>query len=259
VNGTHLRAEVASNFVTLMDGNDGCYFHKDEKNCPRPSYNWTCYVAITVESERTGRLYWAVTNLNSRAACGRAMDTEEIKFAAFKLGLETEMERIESSYKEIYGNRPNVPTVKTYTELYLKDNLPWETEVKGHFRPLRRYIRAASAPSSDLFLSLASSAVYNMRLQEEGLGCHTIIRMLLIAMYMSTFQQLYAIVAVITGDAVYLTMIQTDLPEPIGRYQKNDTRATFGVESNHASVRLVLISKRFFLTTRPTLRLRWVN
>ena len=66
----------------------------------------------------------------------------EIKFAAFKLGLETEMERIDSSYKEIYGNRPNVPpTAKTYTELYLKDDLPWETEVKGHFRPLR-YIRA---------------------------------------------------------------------------------------------------------------------
>jgi hypothetical protein len=211
VNGTHSRAEVSSNFVTLMDGNDGCSFHKDEKNCPWPSYDWTCCVATTVESEKTGRLYRAVTNLNSRAACGRAMDAES-KFAAFKLGLETEMERIDSSYREIYGNRPDVPTAKTYTELYLNDDLPWETETNGHFRPLR-YIRAASAPSRDLFLSLAASAVYNLQeVQEEGLGCHTTIGLLLIAMYMSTYQQLYAIGAVIQGDEVYLKRIQTDLP-----------------------------------------------
>jgi hypothetical protein len=52
----------------------------------------------------------------------------EIKFAAIKLGLETKMERIDSSYREIYGNRPDVPTAKNYTELYLNDNLPWETK-----------------------------------------------------------------------------------------------------------------------------------
>jgi hypothetical protein len=96
VNGTKSRADVSSNFVTLMDGNDGCSFHKDEKNCRWPSYDWTCCVATTVVSEKTGRLHWAVTNLNSRAACGRAMDAE-IKFAVFKLGLETKMERIDSS------------------------------------------------------------------------------------------------------------------------------------------------------------------
>ena len=67
---TKCRAEVCSNFVTLMDGKDGCSFHKDEKNCSRPSYDWTCCVATTVESEKTGRLYRAVTNLNSREACG---------------------------------------------------------------------------------------------------------------------------------------------------------------------------------------------
>jgi hypothetical protein len=98
MNGTHSRAKVSSNFVTLMDGNDGCSFHKDEKNCHSPSYDWTCCVATTVESEKTGRLYRAVTNLTSRAACGRAMEGE-IKFAAFKLGLETEMARIYSSYR----------------------------------------------------------------------------------------------------------------------------------------------------------------
>ena len=109
--------KVSSNFVTVMDGNDGCSFHKDAKNCRWPSYDWTCCIATTVKSEETGRLYRAVTNLNSRAACGRAMEGE-IKFTAFKRGLETEMARIDSSYKEIYGNGPDVPTARTYTELY---------------------------------------------------------------------------------------------------------------------------------------------
>ncbi len=71
------RAEVSSNFVTLMDGHDGCSFHKDAKNCAKPSYDWTCCTAITVQSESTNRLYRAVTNLNSREACGRAMGSEQ--------------------------------------------------------------------------------------------------------------------------------------------------------------------------------------
>ncbi len=150
LNAKHSRAEVSSNFVTLMDGNDGCSFHKDEKNCSRPSYDWTCCVATTVESQHTGRLYRAVTNLNSREACGRSMDNET-KFAAFKLGLESEMERINSSYQEIYGDRPeDVPTAKRYTNLYLKDNLPWVNETDGQGNILC-YIKAASAPSRDVF------------------------------------------------------------------------------------------------------------
>jgi hypothetical protein len=109
VNAKHSRAEVSPNFVILMDGNDGCSFHTDSKNCPQPSYDWTCCVATTVELATTGRLYRAVTNLNSRAACGRAME-DETKYSSFKLGLETEMERINSFYKEIYGDAPEVPT-----------------------------------------------------------------------------------------------------------------------------------------------------
>ena len=147
---------MSSNFVTLMDGNDGCSFHKDEKNCSRPSYDWTCCVATTLESQHTGRLYRAVTNLNSREACGRSMDNET-KFAAFKLGLESEMEHINSSYQEIYGDRPeDVPTAKRYTNLYLKDDLPWVNETDGQGNILC-YIKAASAPSRNVFLSTAAT------------------------------------------------------------------------------------------------------
>jgi hypothetical protein len=210
VNGRCSRAEVSSNFVTVMDGNDGCSFHKDAKNCRWPSYDWTCCIATTVESEETGRLYRAVTNLNSRAACGRAMEGE-IKFTAFKLGLETEMARIDSSYKEIYGDGPDIPTARTYTDLYLTDDLPWVTETRGHFRTLV-YIRAATAPSRDLFLSLAASAISNLGVEEEGLDCNTTVGMLLIALYMCTYQQLYAITAVMKGDEGYLKRMKTDLP-----------------------------------------------
>jgi hypothetical protein len=121
------------------------------------------------------------------------------------------MIRIDSSYREIYGRCLHVPIAKTYTELYLNDDLPWETETNGHFRPLR-YIKAASAPSRDLFLSLAASAVSNLRLQEEGIGLHTTIGMLLIALYLNTYQQLYAIVDVIKGDEGFLKRIKTNLP-----------------------------------------------
>ena len=70
VNAKYSRAEVSSNFVTLMDGNDGCSFHKYTKNCAEPSYDWTCCMAITVQSKITKRLYRAGTNLNSRIAGG---------------------------------------------------------------------------------------------------------------------------------------------------------------------------------------------
>jgi hypothetical protein len=84
--------------------------------------------------------------------------------------------------KEVCGNRLNLPTTKTHTELCLKDNLPWENEIDGQGNVLR-CVRAASAPSRDLFLSAASSIVCNLRLQEAGLGCHTMDAMLLITMH----------------------------------------------------------------------------
>jgi hypothetical protein len=94
--------------------------------------------------------------------------------------------------------------------LYLKDDLPWvnETDRQGN---VLRYIRAVSAPSRDLFLSTASSAIYNLQLQEAGIGCHTTIGMLLIVMYMSTDQQLYAIRVTIKGDPELVKRIQTKL------------------------------------------------
>ena len=208
---TYSRAEVSSNFVTLLDGNDGCSYHKDAKNCSRPSYDWTCCVATTVQSTSSGRLYRAVTNLNSREACGRAME-EETKFASFKLGLEAEMERIDSSYKEIFGERvEDVPTAQTFTDLYLKDDLPWieEADDRGN---LMRYISAATAPSRDLFLSTATSAVYNLRQQDEDLGCTITVGFLFIALYMSSYQHFNAILAAIKEDEGLLEMIRSDLP-----------------------------------------------
>jgi hypothetical protein len=55
---------------------------------------------------------------------------DEIKFAAFKLGLETKMEAPNSSCKEVCSDRPNVPATKTRAGLHLKDDLPWEFEIK---------------------------------------------------------------------------------------------------------------------------------
>jgi hypothetical protein len=110
VNAGHSRAEVSSNFVIAMDGHDGCSFHADSLNCSEPSYDWTCCSATAVESESTGRLCRVVTNLNSRAACGRAMENEK-NYASFKQGLETEMKRIDASCKEICGDRmDDLPT-----------------------------------------------------------------------------------------------------------------------------------------------------
>jgi hypothetical protein len=148
VNAGHSRAEVSSNFVIAMDGQDGCSFHVDSLNCSEPSYDWTCCSATTVESESNGRLYRVVTNLNSRASCGRAMQNEK-NYASFKQGLATEMKRIDASYKEIYGDRmDDLPTAQTYACLYLKDDLPWVDEIDGQGNN-NRYIRMASAPSRD--------------------------------------------------------------------------------------------------------------
>ena len=154
VNAQYSRAEVSSNFVTLMDGNDGCAFHKDEKNCSKPGYDWTCCMVITVESASTHRLYRAVTNLNSRAACGRSLDNESTKLSIFKLGLEIKMERINSSYRGIYADRPwKEPTATEYTNLYLNDDLVWENIIDAQGKEWR-YIRAATAATQDFFCLL---------------------------------------------------------------------------------------------------------
>jgi hypothetical protein len=213
VNAKHSRAEVSSNFVTLMDGNDGCSFHKDAKNCSRSSYDWTCCMAITVQSETTKRIYRAVTNMNSRKACGSAMETDH-KYQNFKMGLNIEMERINTSYGEIYGNHriQDVPTAITYTDMYLMNDLPWVTsEMDEQVTPVR-YIKAASAPSRDFFLSTASSAIYNLQLRDVVLSCDSLVGLLLIAIYMSSFQQFYAILVEITNDQKLLERINTDLP-----------------------------------------------
>ena len=212
VNAKYSRAEVSSNFVTLMDGHDGCSFHKDTKNCAKPSYDWTCCTAITVHSESTNRLYRAVTNLNSREACGRAMGSE-LKYTNFKIQLDAEMERINSSYLEIYGKETadDVPTAKTYTDLYLNDDLPWVGEMDEQGTILK-YMKAASAPSRDYFLSAATSAIYNLQLKEVGLSCHSMVGLLLIAMYMNRYQHFHAIVGTITKDSCLFKKMQTDLP-----------------------------------------------
>jgi hypothetical protein len=136
----------------------------------------------------------------------------ETKFAAFKLGLESEMERINSSYQEIFGDRPEeLPTAGRYTNLYLKDDLPWVKETDGQGNKFC-YIRAASAPSRDLFLSSAASAIYNLGLQEEDSGCHCMVGLLLIALYLSTYHQLYSIIGTIKHNPGLLERIRFDLP-----------------------------------------------
>jgi hypothetical protein len=163
-----------------MDGHDGCSFHADSLNCSEPSYDWTCCSATTVESESAGRLHRVVTNLNSRPACGRAMQNEK-NYASFKQGLSTEMKRIDASYKEIYGDRmDDLPTAQTYTCLHLKDNLPWVDEIDGQGNN-NRCIRMASVPSRHFFLSAAASAICNLRLKEVDIGCNTMVGMILIA------------------------------------------------------------------------------
>ena len=77
---------------------------------------------------------------------------------------------------------------------------------------ISKYIKAASAPSQDYFLSATSSAIYNLQLQEVGLSCHLVVGLLLIAIYMSSFQQFYAIVVKITNDPKLVEWINTDLP-----------------------------------------------
>jgi hypothetical protein len=211
VNAVYSRAEVSSNFVTLMNGNDGCCFHKDKKNCSTPSYDWTCCMAITVQSESTKRLYRAVTNLNSRGACGRAMNKEH-EHKNFSIRLNAEMERITSSYREIYPHDTidDVPTATKYTDLYLKDELPWVTEMDEEVTIIK-YILTATAPTRDYFLSAAASAIYNLRLREVGLSCHSVVGLLLIAIYMSSFHQFYDVVVRITNDPALVERIKTDV------------------------------------------------
>jgi hypothetical protein len=117
------------------------------------------------------------------------MDSEG-KYAAFKLGLDTEFERINSSYNAVYGDGDNAPTARTFLKLYLDDNLPWEELIIGE-EVICTFIKVASSPTRDTFLSLAASAVNNLQLQEEDRGCHATVGILLIAMYMSTYQHFY--------------------------------------------------------------------
>jgi hypothetical protein len=213
VNAEHSRAEVSSNFVTLMDGNDGCSFHKDTKNCSEASYDWTCCMAITVQSESTNRLYRVVTNLNLRAACGRAMK-KELKHVNFRQKLTQEMERINSSYREIYANHTTeedlVPTATTFTNVFLKPDLPWKGEMDEECHILK-YIQAASAPSRDFFLSAASSAICKLREQETGLSVQDTVGLLLIAIYMSSYHQFHAVVDYVMNDADLRARIHNDV------------------------------------------------
>jgi hypothetical protein len=195
------RAEEGSNFATALDGTDGCSWHRDDLNCSMDSYDFTCCAATTVASQSTGRLYRVVTNLNSRAACGRATASES-KHAPFKNKLKKEMERINLSYEEVYGTGRNEPTATAFTNLYLSDSLTWGDENR---------IVVASAPSRDFFLSAAASAICNLR-QAGGLGCHTLVGLLLIAIYMSSYEQLHTIMRTIKEDPKRLERIKTDLP-----------------------------------------------
>jgi len=136
----------------------------------------------------------------------------EKNYASFKQGLSTEMKRIDASYKEIYGDRmDDLPTAQTYACLHLNDDLPWVDEYDGE-RNNNRYIRMAAAPSHDFFLSAAASAIYNLRLKEVDTGCDTMVGMILIAMYMCSYQHLHAILVAIKGDPGLVKRIQSDLP-----------------------------------------------
>jgi hypothetical protein len=201
------RVEVSSNFVIAMDGHDKCSFHADSLNCSEPSYDWTCCSATDVESESTGRLHRAVTNLNSRAACGRAMQNER-KHASFKQGPATEMKRVDASCKEIHGDRmDDLPTAQTCACLHLKDNLPWVDKIDGQGNN-NRCIRMASAPSRNFFLSAAASAICNLRLKEVDIGYDIMVGMFLIAMHMCSHQHLHAIGVAIKGDPGLVKRIQ---------------------------------------------------
>jgi hypothetical protein len=205
LNAGHSRAEVSSNFVIAMDGHDGCSFHADSLNCSEPSCDWTCCSATAVESESTGRLCRVVTNLNSRAACGRAMQNEK-KHASFKQGLATEMKPVDASHKEIHADRmDDLPTAQTHACLHLKDDLLWVDEIDGQGNN-NRCIRMASAPSH------AASAICNLGLKEVDIGCDTMVGMILIAMHMCSHQHLHAIGVAIKGDPGLVKRIQADLP-----------------------------------------------
>jgi hypothetical protein len=182
--------EEASTFATALDGKDECSFHTDHSNCPLDTCNFTCCAATTVESKATGCLCRVVANLNSRSVCGRAM-ASETKHTFVYDGLKTEMDRINSSYKEVYGNQINAPAATTFTSLHLTNNLPQGKEKK---------ITLASARLRDLFMSAAAPTVCSLQEKEEkSLGCCTIVGLLLIAIHMSSHQQPHMILLLEIG------------------------------------------------------------
>jgi hypothetical protein len=95
--------------------------------------------------------------------------------------------------------------------LYLTEDLPWEKEDGGDNNGLRS-IRTASAPSRDLFLSAAVSAVCNLRQQVEGRFCHTTVGLLLVCLYMSSYKQLHQVMLTMKDDPELSNRIATDLP-----------------------------------------------
>jgi hypothetical protein len=163
-----------------------------------------------------------------------------IEFAAFRIGLEIKMERINSSHKGICGKMPNASTAKTCDGLCLNDNLPWTTKTMiGCFSHL--------ITGATLFASVSCFIVCLQPVAARGrpwlphhcwnvVDCHVNEE----------------------TQGVKKTSRQNHL-EPVGRRQKNRTQAKFRMGSNHAPVGLVLISKRSLLTTRPMVRLQGVN
>jgi hypothetical protein len=139
---------------------------------------------------------------------------KELQHVNFRQNLMQEMERINSSYRDIYANhtteKEDVPTATRFTEIYLKPGLTWECEMdeEGHYL---KYIQAASAPSRDFFLSAASSAICKLRQQETGLNCQDTVGLLLIAIYMSSYHQFYAVVDSISNDADIRGSIHNDV------------------------------------------------
>jgi hypothetical protein len=258
-NAGHSRAEVSSNFVFAMDGHDGCSFHADSLNCSEPSYDWFCCSATAVESESAGRLCRAVTNLNFRASCGRAMQNEK-NYASFKQDLATEMKRIAASCKEICGDRmDDLPTAQTHACLHLKDELPWVHEIDGQGNN-NRLIRMASAPSRDFLLSAAASAICNLRLKEVDIGCDTMVGMILIAMCMCSCQHLHAIGVAIKGDPGLVKRIKSDLPGT--HYEMSEERlfpGKFWGGKHPCFSPSGFDFERFSSRTRSTFRLPWVN
>jgi hypothetical protein len=210
----HCWAEVSSNFVNdLSQEEGGSKIHRDLLNCSRQSYDTTCCVASIVKSESTKRFYRVVTNLNSREAGGRAMENETKKIS-FKLDLTLEMERISSSYKDLFGECAKVPLAERYQDFYLNDSLPFKEEQIGTQSNQKNmlYITAASAPSRHYFLSLAASTIYDIRFM-ENCDLDLILGLLLIALYQNQFHHFHCILMHITEDDELCAKMIGDLPQ----------------------------------------------